>query len=80
MAKYYVESEDLKVVLVAESPFEACTKAMFSMLHKCSENLEKFSLGEKFVVSERGFVSDRAPFVIDTNEHIIDTEKVIDCL
>jgi hypothetical protein len=81
MPKYYVESNDLKVVLVANKPFEACIKAMGFLLGKDPKELSNLALGEKFVVSERGFVCDRKPFIIDTeNEHIIDTDKVIDCL
>tara|TARA_B100000809_G_C15062124_1_gene502749 strand:+ start:634 stop:879 length:246 start_codon:yes stop_codon:yes gene_type:complete len=81
MPKYYVESNDLKVVLVANKPLEACVKAMSLLLNKTPKELSNLALGEKFVVSERGFVCDRKPFIIDTeNEHIIDTDKVIDCL
>ena len=81
MPKYYVESNDLKVVLVANKPLEACVKSMSLLLNKTPKELSNLALGEKFVVSERGFVGDRKPFIIDTeNEHIIDTDKVIDCL
>ena len=81
MPKYYVESNDLKVVLVANKPFEACVKAMGVLLTKDRKELSGIAIGDKFMVSERGFVCDRNPFVIDTtNEHIIDTDEVIDCL
>ena len=81
MSKYYVESNDLKVVLVANKPLEACVKAMSLLLSKTPKELANLALGEKFVVSEKGFVSDRNPFIIDTlSEYIIDTDEVIDCL
>ena len=81
MPKYYIESNDLKIVLVANKPLEACVKAMGFLLGKAPRELANLALGEKFMVSERGFVCDRNPFVIDTaNEYIIDTDEVIDCL
>ena len=81
MPKYYIESNDLKVVLVANKPLEACVKAMSLLLSKTPKELANLALGEKFVVSEKGFVSDRNPFIIDTlSEYIIDTDEVIDCL
>ena len=81
MPKYYIESNDLKVILVANKPLEACVKAMSLLLSKTPRELANLALGEKFVVSEKGFACDRNPFVIDTaNEYIIDTDEVIDCL
>ena len=81
MPKYYIESNDLKVVLVANKPLEACVKAMSLLLSKTPRELANLALGEKFVGSEKGFVCDRNPFVIDTlSEYIIDTDEVIDCL
>ena len=63
MPKYYVESNDLKVVLVANKPLEACVKAMSLLLNKTPKELSNLA------------------FIIDTeSEHIIDTDKVIDCL
>jgi hypothetical protein len=73
MAKYYVECGDIKDVFNANSPMEAC---VFSVISKM-KIMDNCNLKKMFVVSEKGFVSDRFPLVIDTSsEHFLDLETV----
>ena len=72
MVKYYVECGDLKRVLMSTEPFKACVRAMLD------EYREDLNLGLMFVVSERGFVTERQPTEIYSNEEIYSVDAVMD--
>ena len=76
--KYYVDSGELKVVLVADSPLDACAKALYQNIDK-SKNVEDICVFEqKFIVSEKGFVTKRDPFMIEVPfETIVDADDVL---
>ena len=77
MAKYYIESGNFKKVLDDAEPFEACMNAV-------SDSLDEYGTvdaGETFVVNEKGFPSERVPYVIDTmHEKFFSVNKVIDAV
>ena len=50
MPKFYVKSGELRVVLVAKNPFDACCRAINSIRHT-------ISCGLTFDVNRRGFES-----------------------
>lgn len=72
MNKFYVQSGSLKEVLVAREPLEACLRALDRSFD------EDLSLSPCFVVSQRGFVLDREPTEISTNEQIYSSQDVIE--
>jgi|GEM_PF-2490773 len=72
MNKFYVQSGSLKRVLMAREPFEASIRALASSF---DEDLE---LAPCFVVSERGFVLDREPTEISTNEQIYSSQDIME--
>ena len=71
MNKYYVQSGDIKEVVLAKSMFDAC---MIS-LDRCFDKDIMISIS--FTVSERGFVLDREPFWINSDENIYCSEQVM---
>ena len=79
MAKYYVECGEIKDVLNARSSMEAC---VCSEIRKMKGNLkndkeQQCNLQKNFVVNERGFVSERDSYKMDSySEEIIDIKKV----
>ena len=79
MAKYYVECGEIKDVLNARSSMEAC---ICSVIRKMKGNLkndkeQQCNLQKNFVVNERGFVSERDSYKMDSySEEIIDIKKV----
>lgn len=72
MLKYYVECGDLKKVLMSTEPFKACVRVMLDEYH------EEMNLGPLFAVSERGFVMEREPTTIYSNEEIYSSQDVMD--
>ena len=79
MAKYYVECGEIKDVLNARNSMEAC---VCSVIRKMKGNLkgnkeQQCNLQKNFVVNERGFVSERDSYKMDSySEEIIDIKKV----
>ena len=76
--KYYVDSGELKVVLVADSPLDACAKAIFKSIEgkKRIEDIPEFE--QKFIVSEKGFATEREPFMLEVPlETIVDADDVL---
>ena len=79
MAKYYVECGEIKDVLNARSSMEAC---VCSVIRKMKGNLkndkeQQCNLQKNFVVNERGFVSERDSYKMDSSsEEFIDIKKV----
>ena len=75
MPKYYVECGDIKDVLNAEDPLDACTRSVVRRMKLSS----MCNLLKTFTVNEKGFVSDRVPLVVDSvSEEFIDTKEVFD--
>jgi len=76
--KYYVDSGELKIVLEADSPLDACAKAIYQNIQSSEDIEEVWSFEQKFVVSEKGFVTDREPFMIEVPlETIVDADDVL---
>ena len=77
--KYYVDSGELKIVLEANNPLDACAKAIYQSLEKSESIEETCSFEQKFVVSQKGFVTERVPFVIEVPfESIVDADDVLE--
>tara|TARA_R110000765_G_C18876778_1_gene601637 strand:+ start:234 stop:488 length:255 start_codon:yes stop_codon:yes gene_type:complete len=76
--KYYVDSGDLKVVLEASDPLDACAKAIFQNIDRSEDLDDVLSFEKKFIVSQKGFVTRRESFVIEVPfESIIDADDVL---
>jgi hypothetical protein len=71
MNKYYVQSGELKTVIMAKSQFDACLRSLNRYFDT------DIMISASFTVSERGFVLDREPFWIDTTENIYSSEEVM---
>jgi len=71
MNKYYVQSGELKTVIMAKSPFDACLRSLNRYFDT------DVMISASFTVSERGFVLNREPFYIDSNEDIYPSEEVM---
>jgi hypothetical protein len=56
MPKYYVESGQIKTVIVGETPLDACVKAVRSQM---KPDMETVDLKSIFIVSEQGFYSEK---------------------
>jgi hypothetical protein len=79
MSKYYVESGQIKTVLEAEGPMDACVKATvayFPEITKGKRDIATTRVATIYVVSEKGFPNDRFPFVIDTSEPVYSKASV----
>jgi len=79
MAKYYVECGEIKDVLNANNPMEACVcSIMRCMLHNLrNDKQQNCDLQKTFMVNERGFVSERDSYKMDSSsEQFIDIESV----
>jgi hypothetical protein len=80
MAKYYVETGNLQVVVDANEPFSACTKAL--VMRAEADDLfvnsnKTLALSDQFTVNETGFPSNREPYAIHSGEHLVSTEEVL---
>ncbi len=76
--KYYVDSGELRVVLQAKSPVDACAKAIFKSVNKAKRIEDVPAFDQQFIVSEKGFASSREPFVLEVPfETIIDADDVL---
>lgn len=71
MSKYYVQSGDLKQIVVCKDPFESCLKSLYMKFDK------DILISTSFVVSERGFVLDRFPLEILSDEEIYSSEEIM---
>ena len=71
MSKYYVQSGDLKKIVTCKEPFESCLKS----LHLTFD--QDILISTNFVVSQRGFVLDRFPLEILSDEEIYSSEEVM---
>tara|TARA_R110002110_G_scaffold103515_1_gene261606 strand:+ start:476 stop:730 length:255 start_codon:yes stop_codon:yes gene_type:complete len=76
--KYYVDSGELKVVLQAKSPLDACAKAIYKSIDKSKRIEDVPAFEQHFIVSEKGFATTRVPFVLEVPfETIIDADDVL---
>jgi hypothetical protein len=81
MPKYYVETGSLQDIVSASSPFNACLGAIrrASDRYLLETGEENLTLGESFIVNERGFPSSREPFTLDTvNDTMLATVRIIE--
>jgi hypothetical protein len=81
MAKYYVECGDIKDVLNADTPMDACVCSVIRRMEQDMKNNKEQScdLVKMFTVNEKGFVADRVPMVVDTvTEQFLDLETVFE--
>tara|TARA_B100000029_G_C17492667_1_gene929692 strand:+ start:478 stop:741 length:264 start_codon:yes stop_codon:yes gene_type:complete len=79
MAKYYVECGEIKDVLNAKSSMEACVCSVIrKMKHNLQNDLDQnCNLERLFTVNEKGFVSERDSYKMDSSsEEFIDIKKV----
>ena len=76
--KYYIESGGLKTVLNAESPINGCVKALYNLVKRAKTIDDIPMLNQQFLVSERGFITDRVPFQVEIPfDVIIDSDDVM---
>ena len=80
MPKYYVETGTLQEIVSANSPFDACLGAVHKASNRYLETKEgNITLGDSFIVNEKGFPSGREPFTIDTvNDTMLSTARIIE--
>jgi hypothetical protein len=71
MNKYYIQSGDIKMIILARDQKDACLKVITKYANK------EIMISSSFVVSERGFVLDREPFSMDTEEIMLSSENLI---
>lgn len=72
--KYYVESGDIKYVIQAKTPMDACMRA----LNRESTKMRDVRLESNFFVSEKGFLSNRDIITITIpEEQILPTGVVL---
>ena len=76
MAKYYVECGEIKDVLNAKSGIEACVLSVIRrMMTKAGE--QHCNLQKTFMINEKGFVSERDSYKMDSSsEQFIDIKRV----
>jgi len=76
--KYYVDSGELKIVLDANDPLDACARAIYQNIRSAKNIEEVWSFEQEFIVSEKGFATNREPFVLEVPfETIIDADDVL---
>lgn len=79
MPKFYIESGELQGVVDANNPTQACVKVIKKKMF--DENSEHINLGEVFSINQKGFLSQREPFIVDTfNDLFINTTTVFEAL
>ena len=81
MAKYYVECGEIKDVLNSSSHMNACICSVIRCMKDNMENGKDQScdLTKIFIVNERGFVSERDSYKMDSSsEQFIDTDRVFE--
>ena len=80
MPKYYVETGTLQEVVSASTPFNACVAAVRRATNHYLETGEgNLTLGDAFIVNQKGFPSNREPFTLDTvNDKMLSTTRIIE--
>ena len=82
MAKFYIESGDIKIITESKTPFGACLKVIKIILAQFgNDSINKsVNLSDTFMVTETGFPSERRPYSVHSGEHIFKTETVMKSL
>tara|TARA_Y100000310_G_C19948527_1_gene475786 strand:+ start:141 stop:401 length:261 start_codon:yes stop_codon:yes gene_type:complete len=81
MAKYYVECGEIKDVLNASNPMDACVCSIVRrMKYNLKNNKEQHcNLQEMFTINEKGFVSERSSSTMNSiDEEFIDIKIVFE--
>ena len=80
MPKYYVETGTLQEIVSSSSPFNACVGAVHKASNRYLETGESsVTLGDSFIVNEKGFPSNRKPFTLDTaNDTMLSPARIIE--
>ena len=72
MPKYYIENTEIKTIVDSDTPLNGCVKSVIMI------GTGTVSLGEHFIVSERGFPTDREPFSVDEKaDYIVSAKRVV---
>tara|TARA_B100000749_G_C18109662_1_gene335324 strand:+ start:120 stop:377 length:258 start_codon:yes stop_codon:yes gene_type:complete len=81
MPKFYVETGTLQDVVTANEPFDACVLAIRRATDEYLKGGDNVTLGESFIVNQKGFPSNRKPFTLDTaNDTMVSTSRIIEAL
>ena len=79
MPKYYVETGTLQEIVESNTAFGACVRAVRRATNEYLDGGENVTLGESFIVNQKGFPSNREPFALDTeNDTMVSTSRIID--
>tara|TARA_Y100000034_G_C6704575_1_gene310911 strand:- start:322 stop:579 length:258 start_codon:yes stop_codon:yes gene_type:complete len=79
MPKFYVETGTLQEVVQSNTAFDACVGAVRRATREYLNGGENVTLGESFIVNQRGFPSNREPFTLDTlNDTMVSTSRIIE--
>ena len=80
MPKYYVETGTLQEIVSSSSPFNACVMAVHRASNRYLETGKSgVTLGDSFIVNQKGFPSNREPFTLDTtNDTMLATSRIIE--
>lgn len=74
MTKYYVQSGNLKELVLADTPINAIIKSI-----KLNEHDVTIGTSDVFTVSQKGFVLDREDFMLDTTE-VVHLDEVLEVM
>ena len=78
MMKYYVDSGNLKTVIDAKDSLDACAKSIYKSISKDRRIEEVPAFEQQFIVSQKGFATERIPFQIEIPfEEVIDADDVL---
>ena len=79
MPKFYVETGTLQEVVQSNTAFDACVGAVRRATMEYLNGGENVTLGESFIVNQKGFPSTRKPFTLDTaNDTMVSTSRIIE--
>jgi len=80
MAKYYVECGEIKDVVNASNPMDACVCSVVRRMKNLKNNKEQnCDLQKMFTVNEKGFVSERSSSTMNSiDEEFIDIKTVFE--
>ena len=76
--KFYVDSGQLKIVLQAKTPLDACAKAIYRSIKAAKKIEDVPAFEQQFIVSQKGFATNREPFTLEVPfETVIDADDVL---
>ena len=79
MPKFYVETGTLQEVVQSNTAFDAYVGAVRRATMEYLNGGENVTLGESFIVNQKGFPSNRKPFTLDTaNDTMVSTSRIIE--